>query len=70
MMALALAEDSLSKRERCDEIIDELGKLSDKMREFMQVRLAFVVVGRGLVGGFASHLQSAQIQLTDTRVRV
>lgn len=39
MMALALAEDSLSKRERCDEIIDELGKLSDKMREFMQVRL-------------------------------
>jgi hypothetical protein len=38
MMALALAEDSLSKRERCDEIIDELGKLSDKMRSFMQVR--------------------------------
>lgn len=37
MMALALAEDSLSKRERCDEIIDELGKLSDKMRSFMQV---------------------------------
>lgn len=39
MMALALAEDSLSKRERCDEIIDELGKLSEKMRAFMQVGL-------------------------------
>jgi hypothetical protein len=37
MMALALAEDSLSKRERCNEIIDELGKLSEKMRAFMQV---------------------------------
>lgn len=36
MMALALAEDSLSKRERCNEIIDELGKLSEKMRAFMQ----------------------------------
>lgn len=38
MMALALAEDSLSKRERCDEVIDELGRLSEKMREFMEVR--------------------------------
>jgi hypothetical protein len=44
MMALALAEDSLSKRERCDEIIDELGKLSEKMRAFMQV-------GQGSTGG-------------------
>lgn len=38
MMALALAEDSLSKRDRCDQIIDELGRLPDKMRAFMKVR--------------------------------
>jgi hypothetical protein len=43
MMALALAEDSLSKRQRCDEIIDELGKLSDKMRSFMQVCVDTVI---------------------------
>jgi hypothetical protein len=38
MMALALAEDSISKRERRDEIIDELGALPGKMRDFMKVR--------------------------------
>uniref|UniRef100_A0A383VJC3 glutamine--fructose-6-phosphate transaminase (isomerizing) n=1 Tax=Tetradesmus obliquus TaxID=3088 RepID=A0A383VJC3_TETOB len=38
MMALALAEDSISKRERRDAIIDELGALPDKMRSFMQVQ--------------------------------
>lgn len=44
MMALALAEDSLSKRARCDEIIDELGKMPEKMKAFMEVN-------RGLSGG-------------------
>jgi nucleoside-triphosphatase THEP1 len=37
MMALALAEDSISKRERRDAIIDELGALPGKMRDFMKV---------------------------------
>jgi nucleoside-triphosphatase THEP1 len=37
MMALALAEDSISKRERRDLIIDELGKLPEKMKTFMKV---------------------------------
>lgn len=33
MMALALAEDSISKRERRDTIIDELGQLPGKVRK-------------------------------------
>jgi hypothetical protein len=37
MLALALAEDSLTKRQLCDEIIDELSRLPEKMRSFMQV---------------------------------
>jgi glucosamine--fructose-6-phosphate aminotransferase (isomerizing) len=37
MMALALAEDSISKREQRDAIIDELGALPGKMRDFMKV---------------------------------
>jgi len=44
MMALALAEDSLSKRARCDEIIDELGKMPEKMKAFMEVNRG---LGRG-----------------------
>eukprot|EP00878_Enallax_costatus_P022354 GHUV01023711.1.p2 GENE.GHUV01023711.1~~GHUV01023711.1.p2 ORF type:complete len:155 (+),score=37.91 GHUV01023711.1:739-1203(+) len=36
MMALALAEDSISKRERRDEIIDELGALPEKMKGFLK----------------------------------
>eukprot|EP00879_Flechtneria_rotunda_P013604 GHRR01014210.1.p1 GENE.GHRR01014210.1~~GHRR01014210.1.p1 ORF type:complete len:690 (+),score=211.83 GHRR01014210.1:228-2297(+) len=36
MMALALAEDSISKRERRDQIIDELGQLPEKMKAFMK----------------------------------
>lgn len=37
MMALALSEDSLSKRQRRDAIIDELRVLPDKMRAVMAV---------------------------------
>lgn len=35
-MALALAEDSISKRERRDEIIDELAGLPEKMKGFLK----------------------------------
>lgn len=35
MMALALAEDSISKRERRDTIIDELGQLPGKVRKVL-----------------------------------
>jgi hypothetical protein len=47
MMALALAEDSLIKRQVCDEIIDELSRLPEKMRAFMQVGRRDDCVGVG-----------------------
>lgn len=45
MMALALAEDSLGKRAHCDEIIDELGRMPEKMRTFMKVGWGWGGVG-------------------------
>jgi predicted MPP superfamily phosphohydrolase len=46
MMALALAEDSISKRERYDAIVDELRALPEKMKSFMKV--GFGVCSSGL----------------------
>jgi hypothetical protein len=46
MLALALAEDSLTKRQLCDEIIDELSRLPEKMRSFMQVGRKAVSIKR------------------------
>jgi hypothetical protein len=53
MMALALAEDSICKRQRCDEIIDELAKLPEKMRCFLQVRRGSRVCAGGVRGARA-----------------
>lgn len=65
MMALALAEDSLSKRQRCDEVIDELGKMPEKMRAFMQVGQGggWLSAGHGVAAGVAIINQSIGARL-------
>ena len=70
MMALALAEDSISKRDRRDHIIDELGELprkvekvlllDDRMKqlaELLKDRQSLLFFGRGY--NFATALEAA-----------
>ncbi|GMH45196.1 hypothetical protein BSKO_13153 [Bryopsis sp. KO-2023] len=48
MMALALAEDSISKRERRDYIIDELGQLPGKVRKVLLLDMAMQQLAQNL----------------------
>jgi len=61
MMALALAEDSITKRERRDHIIDELGQLPGKMRK--------VLLLDGAMQELASQLKDIQSMLFFARGR-